>query len=302
VSPTATPTYTLTGLTDSTLCAALPTELTGSAVVSVNTPPTITASPQSQSVVAGATVTFTVSATGTAPLTYQWSKNGIAIPGATAASLVLPSVSVADSGSRYKALVSNVCSSASSSEAILTVTPVGTVTGVVIEEIYPGGGKSGASYQNDFVVLRNNGSAAASLNGWSLQHLKGGVWQKPFTLPNVSIPAGGYFLIKAYNDGTSSGAALPTPDATTPQNSAWNFNTTGASAVALVKNRTKLTACAAASIVDLVGFNTAAGNCYEGSGVAPAGSATRSLQRLQMGTQDTGNNAADFTLAAPTPR
>jgi hypothetical protein len=247
-------------------------------------------------------VTFTVSATGTAPLTYQWFKNGGAIQNATTASLVLPSVGLADSGSRYKADVRNGCGSASSSEAILTVTPAGTVTGVVIEEIYPGGGKSGASYQNDFVVLRNNGSAAASLNGWSLQHLKGGVWQKPFALPNVRIQAGGYFLIKAYNDGTSSGAALPTPDATTPQSSAWNFNTTGASAVALVKNRTRLTACSAASVIDLVGFNTAAGNCYEGAGVAPAGSATMSLQRLQNGMQDIGNNALDFKLAAPTPR
>ncbi len=44
--------------------------------------PSITTQPQNQSVKAGATATFSVAATGTAPLAYQWSKNGTAIAGA----------------------------------------------------------------------------------------------------------------------------------------------------------------------------------------------------------------------------
>jgi len=45
--------------------------------------PTITTQPQSQTVMVGATATFSVVATGTAPLSYQWSKSGATINGAT---------------------------------------------------------------------------------------------------------------------------------------------------------------------------------------------------------------------------
>src|ERR1700722_7796125 len=59
------------------------------AILTVNSAtgaPTITAQPANQTVTAGQTATFTVAATGTAPLSYQWQKNGSAISGATAAS------------------------------------------------------------------------------------------------------------------------------------------------------------------------------------------------------------------------
>ena len=52
--------------------------------------PTVTTQPQNQTVSAGATATFTVVASGTAPLSYQWSKNGTAIAGATNASYTTP--------------------------------------------------------------------------------------------------------------------------------------------------------------------------------------------------------------------
>ena len=41
---------------------------------------------------------------------------------------------------------------------------------VVISQVYGGGGNSGATYKNDFIELFNNGSAAVSLNGYSLQY------------------------------------------------------------------------------------------------------------------------------------
>src|SRR5205823_13787495 len=49
--------------------------------------PTITTQPASQTVSTGQTATFTVTATGTAPLTYQWQRNGTAIGAATAAKI-----------------------------------------------------------------------------------------------------------------------------------------------------------------------------------------------------------------------
>ena len=68
-------------------------------------PPTqdvvITTQPASQSVPIDRAATFTVAATGTAPLSYQWSKNGVEIARATAASYTTPDVSLADSGSSF---------------------------------------------------------------------------------------------------------------------------------------------------------------------------------------------------------
>ncbi|PYU20295.1 MAG: hypothetical protein DMG30_21570, partial [Acidobacteria bacterium] len=56
------------------------------ATLTVNVPPSITTQPASQTVTAGQTATFSVTATGTAPLNYQWQKNGAAISGATSSS------------------------------------------------------------------------------------------------------------------------------------------------------------------------------------------------------------------------
>jgi hypothetical protein len=93
------------------------------AILTVNelvTDPAITTQPASQTVSAGSSVTFTVVASGTAPLTYQWKKNGVAIPNANTASLALTSVTSADAGS-YSVVVSNSAGSATSSAAVLTV-------------------------------------------------------------------------------------------------------------------------------------------------------------------------------------
>src|SRR5437762_11337347 len=60
--------------------------------------PTITTQPASQTVTAGQTATFTVTATGTAPLSYQWQKNGTAIGAATAASYTTPATMTPASG------------------------------------------------------------------------------------------------------------------------------------------------------------------------------------------------------------
>ncbi len=53
------------------------------------TPPTITQQPANVSVTAGQAASFTVAATGTAPLAYQWQRDGVAIAGATAANYAL---------------------------------------------------------------------------------------------------------------------------------------------------------------------------------------------------------------------
>ena len=83
--------------------------------------PTITTQPQNQTAVAGETATFSVVATGTEPLTFQWRKNEIAINQATEAMLTLENVQASDEGN-YDVVVSNAAGSATSNPATLTVT------------------------------------------------------------------------------------------------------------------------------------------------------------------------------------
>jgi pectate lyase len=83
-------------------------------------PPSITTQPASQTVNAGSSVTFSVVATGTAPLSYQWKFNGGNITGATSSSLTLNNVQSANAGS-YTVLVSNSAGSVTSAAATLTV-------------------------------------------------------------------------------------------------------------------------------------------------------------------------------------
>ncbi len=85
--------------------------------------PTITTPPGNQTVTAGVTATFTVVAAGTAPLSYQWQKNGVNIAGATAASYTTPVTTTADSGSTFRAVVTNTAGTVTSSAATLTVNP-----------------------------------------------------------------------------------------------------------------------------------------------------------------------------------
>ncbi len=83
--------------------------------------PTITAQPVNQTVIAGQTATFTVAATGTAPLAYQWKKNGTNISGATASSYTTPATISTDNGSTFQVVVSNTAGSTPSTTVTLTV-------------------------------------------------------------------------------------------------------------------------------------------------------------------------------------
>ena len=80
----------------------------------------ITTHPQSQTVTSGGSVTLTADAAGTAPLSYQWQKNGVNRPGATGASLTLFPVEASDAGN-YTVVVSNPAGSVTSIPAILNV-------------------------------------------------------------------------------------------------------------------------------------------------------------------------------------
>jgi hypothetical protein len=92
------------------------------ATLTVNVPPGITTQPLSQTVTAGQNTSFSVVATGTAPLSYQWSLNGTALSDATSSTLTLNNVQTTDAGS-YTVVVTNAADSVTSEVATLTVIP-----------------------------------------------------------------------------------------------------------------------------------------------------------------------------------
>ncbi len=85
--------------------------------------PAILAQPTNQISIAGQPVSFRVSATGSAPLSYLWKKNGMGIPGATAPSLNLPAAIVHDCGAAFTVVVTSPAGSVTSAVATLTVKP-----------------------------------------------------------------------------------------------------------------------------------------------------------------------------------
>jgi len=79
--------------------------------------------PQSVTAAERAPATFSVVANGTPPYTYQWRRNGLAIPGATGTNYTLASVTMNDHGAQFSVVISNSFSSVTSSPVALTVTP-----------------------------------------------------------------------------------------------------------------------------------------------------------------------------------
>jgi predicted extracellular nuclease len=175
-------------------------------------------------------------------------------------------------------------------------------SGLVISQVYGGGGNTGAQYSNDFVEIYNPTNAAISVSGLSIQYASStGVSYQSTPLTAVTLQPGHYFLVQEAA-GTGSSAALPTPDTT------GTINLSGtAGKVFLVNGISALTdsSCAAlladTKIIDFVGFGTA--TCYPGFGTsgygpAPAPSNTSSDNRSNL-TVNARNNSTDFVVLSP---
>ncbi len=126
--------YTITGVAagdagnyDVVVTGACGSVTSATAALTVNAVTAITANPASQAVCPGDNVTFTVLATGTGVLTYQWKKNGVNISGATSASYTINGVVAGDAGN-YSAEVTGTCGTAISTDAVLTVNVTTVIT------------------------------------------------------------------------------------------------------------------------------------------------------------------------------
>jgi len=128
------------------------------------TAPYITTQPVNQTVTAGQTATFTVAASGTAPLTYQWRKNGANIAGATASSYTTPATNTADSGETFDVVVSNSAGSATSNTATLTV------------NANTGNTSSWTYVQDSTITYCSSGTSCGAFSGTMIPTQSGTVW------------------------------------------------------------------------------------------------------------------------------
>ncbi|WP_104106732.1 ExeM/NucH family extracellular endonuclease [Nocardioides sp. 616] len=174
-----------------------------------------------------------------------------------------------------------------------TANPAGT--GLVISEVYGAGGNSGAVRNQDFVELFNPTSAAISVAGMSVQYRSAGNGGTGVTALTGSVPAGGHYLVG--QAGGTEGTALPAVDAS------GQLNLSGSNGIAFLAEGTTPvilrpgSSVAQERVVDLVGFGTTP-SVFE---TAPTGVALTSTTSAARPAGDTDDNAADFTIGAPTP-
>lgn len=180
--------------------------------------PAITTQPANQTVQAGQAATFTVAATGTAPLSYQWQKNGTAVAGATSASYTTPATTNGDNGAQFNVVVSNSAQAITSSNAVLTVTGGGSVPAITTQ---PAAQLVNAGQVATFTVVAS-GTAPLSYQ-WS----KNGAVISGATLASYTTPAtavldnGSQFQVTVSNplgNATSNPATLNVNSLTSSMN------------------------------------------------------------------------------------
>ncbi|MDQ6423143.1 chitobiase/beta-hexosaminidase C-terminal domain-containing protein [Paenibacillus sp. LHD-117] len=164
-------------------------------------------------------------------------------------------------------------------------------SGIVISQVYGGGGNSGATLKNDFIELYNPTNQAVSLEGWEVQYASasGPTWGSNVHSLTGSIAAGGYFLLQEAA-GTGGTVNLPAPDAS------------GGLALSGTNGKVRLLD-GSDNVVDLVGFGSA--NEYETAPTAALSNTTAAIRKsLAQGDRglDTNNNGSDFNVGAPDPR
>lgn len=143
--------------------------------------PAITTQPQNQSVSPGTSASFSASADGTAPLTYQWQKNGVNIIGATANTYSTPPTAAGDDGSNFAVVVSNAAGRTTSSIATLTISPL-----------------TPRSYSTKFLLTENPISEGGNwINGGE----NGSPWCNVRTIPDLAF--GMQSGLNGYDDSTA---------------------------------------------------------------------------------------------------
>lgn len=155
--------------------------------------PAVTTQPVSQLVSAGQTATFSITASGKQPLTYQWQRNSVDISGANLATYTF-TANAGDNGANFRCVVSNTFGNATSNNAVLTVTnnkpPLATITAPVENSPYSGGDTiSFSATGTDF----EDGDLPASAFTWEV-HFHHETHFHPFMPATSGIKSGSFVI------------------------------------------------------------------------------------------------------------
>src|SRR5258708_1471474 len=289
-TPTAagTRTGTLT-LTDNASNSPQTISLTGTGSITSVAAPSITTQPTSRTVTAGQPAAFTVAATGTAPLTYQWKKNGTAISGATSSSYTTPATTSSDNGAQFTVTVSNSTGSVTSNSATLTVSTVAApkVRLSAISLTF-GSQAVGTSSVVQFTTLTNTGNATLTFSA---------VVSGDFAFGGVgtcgsSVAAGASCTISVKftptTTGTRTGAVTLTDNAS---NSPQTISLTGIGST---------TSAVAPSITTQPASRTVTAGQTAAFTVTAAGTAPLTYQWKKNGTAISGATSSSYTTPATT--
>jgi DNA-binding beta-propeller fold protein YncE len=162
----------------------------------VGAPPTITTQPTSLTLGPGSTATFTVVATGTAPLGYQWLRNGAPV-GADNASYTIQTISMADSGATFTVLVSNTAGTVTSAPATLTVTSAPAIPPAIVTQPIAQAVPKGSSATFSVVA---SGTAPLTYQWYENGVvINGGTASTYTTAPTVAADSGSVFSVQVSN-------------------------------------------------------------------------------------------------------
>ena len=178
---------------------------------------------------------------------------------------------------------------------------------VRISQIF-GANSASNAYTADFIELFNDSGSPVTIGGWTLQYggstnTSGFQTNNVFQLPaGAVIPACGYFLVQS--SSTVTGQLPVTPDAYTAaldlNNKSGKVVLTDAAPQVLPCLLGNFPPVPGVTIIDLLGYGTGVGVCYEGAGPAPTEASFIVLTRNGGGMADTDNNNLDFTATTVT--
>ncbi len=176
------------------------------------TPPAITAQPTNETVVVGAVAAFSVAASGTPPLNYQWNFNGTNLTGATNATLTLADVQLDQSGD-YSVLVSNLYGTTNSAAAVLTVNPPPPCdpvpSGIVAwwraeDNGLDGVGGNNGTLMNGTTFTNGEVGTAFNLNG-----INNYVLANPSSLSSLDVGQGGGLTFEGWINPNTTSVQMP---------------------------------------------------------------------------------------------
>ena len=262
-----------------------------------STAPAISSQPVSKTVTAGQIASFSVTATGTAPLSYQWQRNGAAISGAISSTYTTPATTSTDNGALFAVVVSNSIGKVTSNSATLTVNGAPVITS------QPPSKTVTAGQTATFAVTATGGTPLAyqwRKNGTAIT----GATSTSYTTPaETTADNGAQFSVLVSNtagSATSSGATLSVNASTvvlnaSPASLSFGSISTGATSTLGVTLTNSGNASVTISGISTTGVGFSTSNVSSGTVLAPGQSAALNVT---FAPTSTGGVAGSVTVAS----